>query len=120
MSETGRRDALGIAFQVLHIAVLIYLLIGWSLPYVGVYVVFVPVMVLHWPLNRNTCVINNLESLIRYGQWRSVQNPEEGVWIKLLIKSALGIDLSRRQSDALSYGLLAVLWGLGYWHWLGW
>lgn len=120
MSETGKRDALGTAFLVLHIAVLIYLLVGWALPYVTFYVVFVPVMVLHWPLNRNTCVINNIESLIRTGRWRNPGNTEEGAWLRVLIKSGTGIDLTVRQTDRISYALLALLWGLGVWHLATW
>ena len=120
MSEPGRRDALGIAFFLLHVAILIYILIGWALPRPLVYVVFLPLMVLHWPLNRNTCILNNLETLVRTGRWRDARNWEEGAWLRLLIKSVLGFEFSPRQIDVLTYSLLMVLWGLGLWHWLGW
>lgn len=120
MAESGNRprDALGIAFLLLHIAILIYILIGWALPQVTFYVVFLPLMVLHWLLNRNSCAINNLESLIRTGRWRDPRNCEEGGWLRALINNGTGIDLTVRQTDMLSYGLLTLLWGLGLWHWL--
>jgi hypothetical protein len=123
MSQTraARRDALAIAFLVLHIAVLVYILIGWALPAgVGFYVVFLPLMVLHWHLNRNACVLNNLETLIRTGHWRDPHNCEEGGWLKTLIRGATGVELTVRQTDLISYVLIAGLWGLGIWHWLGW
>jgi hypothetical protein len=120
MSEQGRRDAIGTVFQVLHMTILVYILIGWALPGVTFYIVFVPVMVLHWPLNRNTCVINNFESLIRTGRWRNPDNVEEGAWLRILIKSVTGLDFTVRQTDLMSYGLLALLWGLGVWHRFGW
>jgi hypothetical protein len=120
MSNRGKRDSLGTAFLVLHIVILAYILAGWALPYVGVYIVVLPLMALHWPLNRDTCIINNLESLIRTGRWRDPRNCEEGAWLRLLIKSVLGLDLTPRQIDVLSYNLLALLWGLGIWHWFGW
>jgi hypothetical protein len=123
MSQTraGGRDAIGIVFFLLHIAVLVYILIGWALPVgVAVYVVFLPLMVLHWRLNRNSCALNNLESLIRTGRWRDPRNCEEGGWLKTLIGGATGLELTVRQTDLISYVLIAGLWGLGLWHWLAW
>jgi hypothetical protein len=120
MADKPQRDAIGMAFQLLHLAILVYILTGWALPGVGFYVIAVPVMVLHWPLNRNTCIINNLESLIRTGRWRDPANLEEGAWLRLLIKARTGLELSARQIDGLSYAVLALVWGLGIWHWLGW
>jgi len=121
MTESSRRrDALGIAFLLLHIAILVYNLIGWALPQVAFYVAFLPLMALHWPLNRNTCALNNLESLIRTGHWRDPRNCEEGAWLQTLILSATGVTLTIRQTDLISYSLLALLWGLGLWHWLAW
>lgn len=117
----AKRDALGTTFFVLHVAVLIYILIGWALPVgTGFYVVFLPLMVSHWPLNGNSCALNNLESLLRTGRWRDPGNHEEGAWVKALILGVTGIELTVRQTDAISYGLLASLWLLGLFHWLGW
>lgn len=120
MADKVKRDALALVFLALHIAVLIYILTGWALPGVGFYVIAVPLMVLHWPLNRNACVINNLESLIRTGRWRDPANREEGAWLRLLITARTGWDLSARLVDRLSYTALAVVWGLGIWHFFGW
>jgi hypothetical protein len=123
MSKTrgGRRDALAIVFFALHIVVLIYILIGWALPVgVALYVVFLPLMILHWWLNRNSCALNNVESLIRTGHWRDPRNSEEGAWLKALIRSAVGVDLSVAHTEVISYVLIAGLWGLGLWHWLAW
>ena len=121
MSQTRERDGLATVFFLLHIAILVYILIGWALPAgVGFYLVFLPAMVLHWRLNRNSCALNNLESLIRSGRWRDPRNVEEGAWLKALIGTATGVALSVQQTDLISYVLLAGLWGLGLWHWFGW
>ena len=121
MSQTRERDDLATVFLTLHIVVLVYILIGWALPVgVGLYIVFLPLMVLHWPLNRNSCALNNLESLIRTGHWRDPHNCEEGGWLKTLISGATGLELTSRQTDLISYVLIAGLWGLGLWHWLAW
>lgn len=120
MAEAGGRDALGTAFFGLHIAIVVYVLIGWALPCVGLYLMFLPLMVLHWPLNRNTCIINNLESWIRNGRWRDPGNCEEGAWLRMVIRGATGVELTVRQTDWAVHSLLTGLWGLGLWHWLGW
>ena len=121
MSQTRERDGLATVFFLLHIAILVYILIGWALPAgVGFYLVFLPLMVLHWRLNQNSCALNNLESLIRSGRWRDPRNVEEGAWLKALIRAAIGVDLSVQQTDLISYVLLVGLWGLGLWHWFGW
>ena len=121
LGMAAKRDALGTVFFVLHVAVLIYILTGWALPFAtGFYLIAMPVMVLHWPLNQNSCALNNLESLIRYGQWRHAANVEEGAWVQGLIRGALGIELTVRQTDMISYVLIGLFWLLGLWHWLGW
>lgn len=120
MSQPTKRDAIGTAFLALHVAILVYILTGWALPGVGFYVIAVPLMVLHWPLNRNSCVLNNLESLIRSGRWRDPANQEEGAWLRMLIKSSLRLDLTDRQVNLLSHAVLLLVWGLGILHWRGW
>jgi hypothetical protein len=117
-SDATRRDGLGRACFFLHIAILVYVVTGWALrPALSLYLVFLPAMVLHWHLNRGTCVLNSLESLIRNGRWRDAGNREEGAWLKTLIGDVTGLRLSVRQTDLLSYAALAGLWGLGLWRW---
>ena len=121
MSQTRERDGLATVFFLLHIVILVYILVGWALPAgVGLYLLFLPLMVLHWQLNRNSCALNNLESLIRTGHWRDPRNGEEGAWLKTLIRTAIGVELNVRQTDLISYVLIAGLWALGLWHWLAW
>ena len=110
-----KRDALGQTCFLLHIAVMVFIVAGWALPPRSVllfYLVFVPAVTLHWQCNRGTCVLNNLESLIRTGRWRNASNPEEGAWLRTLLKDTLGLQLPAIYFDALIYGALLAFWGL--------
>lgn len=115
------RDRLGRAFFVLHAVLVGYILFGWILaPGLAFYLVFLPLVALHWPLNHGTCVLNNLESLVRTGLWRDPKNREEGAWVHCVIGDVTGRDLTPWQLNLLTYGLLLLAWALGWWHWTGW
>src|SRR5215469_5739136 len=75
----GARDALGNFCFYLHFAVMIYILVGWGAPYrpaLLFYLAFLPAVAVQWQFNKNSCVLNNVESLIRTGQWRDPHNKE--------------------------------------------
>lgn len=115
------RDFLGRICFVIHVAVMAYVLSGWAFRFgLAIYLIFVPMMVLHWQFNRATCILNNLESFLRDGHWRDPGNREEGAWLHCLIVDVTGIGLSQAMADRLIYTLLVFLWGLGWWHWYGW
>jgi len=118
MPEKPRRDALGQACFWLHVAVLLFIVAGWALPQRGVliaYLAFLPLVMLHWKLNANACILNNLENLLRHGRWRAPErNAEEGAWLRTLIRNTTGIALSRRAMDAVIYTAMAVFWALGW------
>src|SRR5689334_7990925 len=108
------RDALGRACFLVHIGVLLYVVLGWVLPVRGwllAYLVFLPAMILHWKLNRDACILNNLENWLRVRRWRAPEtNREEGAWLRTLIADATGIGLSRTQMDGVIYGAVALFW----------
>jgi len=117
------RDALGNVCFVLHFAVMLYIVLGWAAPFrpaLVFYVWFVPAVVATWPLNRCSCVLNNIESLIRTGRWRDPHNREEGAWLLNLAHNATGIAFKPWQIDALTYVAVAALWGVGLSHLLWW
>jgi hypothetical protein len=108
-----KRDALGQACFVLHFLPLIYVVTGWLAPWRGAlifYLIFLPAMFLQWRLNKSTCVLNNIESLIRTGRWRNPSNREEGAWLRTLVNDKTGWNLSRPQMDAVINMVMASLW----------
>lgn len=122
-SPVEKRDLLGNFCFYLHFAVMIAIVGGWAVPlhvFLLVYLFFVPAMALQWQFNRNSCVLNNIESFLRYGTWRAEQNAEEGAWLLNLIKSVTGIALKVWQVDLLTYAVLALLWFAAFSHFRHW
>ncbi len=123
VDEKPGRDALGQSCFLIHLALMLYIVGGWAVPLRALlvfYLLFVPAVALHWQFNKNACVLNNLESLIRTGRWRNPSNREEGAWLLTLVKDATGIALTPGQMDAVSYTVMAGLWALALWHLQGW
>jgi hypothetical protein len=122
-SPVEKRDVLGTFCFYLHFAVMIFIVGGWAVPYAPVlwfYLAFIPAVAVQWQFNRNSCVLNNVESWLRYGTWRAEQNAEEGAWLMTLIRSVTGITLTYRQVDILTYGVMAALWAAALSHLYWW
>ena len=109
-----KRDALGWTCFLVHIAVLGYVVLGWIVPartWLLLYLVFLPAMILHWRLNRDACILNNIENWLRIRRWRAPEtNREEGAWLRTLVADMTGIRLSRGQMDAVIYGAMGLFW----------
>jgi hypothetical protein len=121
-ADPPRRDRLGRFFLCVHLVVLAFILLGWTIPARGVllaYLVFLPAVVLHWKLNHDACVLNNIENWLRFRRWRAPdRNAEEGAWLRNLIGGATGVRLTQGQTDLLTYGAMAVFWFLALAHFL--
>ena len=118
-----KRDVLGNFCFYLHFGVMIYCLIGWASPFHGMqyfYLGFVPAVAIQWQFNKDSCILNNLESYIRSRQWRDPNNKEEGAWLQTLVLNATGILLNTWQVNALTYAILTALWLAGLSHLLWW
>ncbi len=112
-SPLEKRDLLGNICFYLHFAVLVFIVGGWAIPYAPVlwlYAAFIPAVAIQWQFNKNSCVLNNAESWLRFGTWRAEQNAEEGAWLMTLIRNVTGIALRPWQVDLLTYGVMAGLW----------
>jgi hypothetical protein len=109
-----RRDALGQTCFLVHIIILIVVVLGWAWPephWLIAYLIFLPAMFLHWKLNRDACILNNLENWLRHRRWRAPEtNREEGAWLRTLLADATGITLTRARMDAVIYGTISLFW----------
>jgi hypothetical protein len=114
------RDALGWMCFLIHIAILIYVTLGWAVPgrgWLTFYLIFLPLMFLHWKLNGGACALNNLENWLRHRRWRMPQsNREEGAWLRVLLADTTGITLTRGKMDTVIYSAITLFWGLAAIH----
>jgi len=118
-----RRDLLGSVCFYLHFAIMIFIVAGWLVPNrfgLVAYLTFLPAVMVQWWFNRNSCLLNNVESFMRSGSWRSSNNPEEGAWLGTLARNTLGIQPTPLQIDVFTYAIMALFWLLGFWHLRGW
>jgi hypothetical protein len=113
------RQAAVRTLQILHYAILGWGILGWLIPSNGwliAYLVAMPLIALQWLVNRNTCVLNNVESWIATGRWRDEASAEQGGFIAGIVQRISGWSPSPRMVDLISYGLLAVFWTFGAFH----
>ena len=110
----AKRDALGQVCFLVHILIPVLVVLGWVWPARGwliFYLIFLPAMFLHWKLNRDACVLNNLENWLRYRRWRAPEtNREEGAWLRTLLADATGIIWTRARMDAVIYSVMGFFW----------
>jgi hypothetical protein len=119
----SKRDALGWTCFLIHLGVLTGVILGWiwgARAWLIAYLIFLPLMALHWKLNRDACILNNLENWLRHRRWRAPEtNREEGAWLLTLVGDVTGIRPTRGLMDAIIYGATGLFWLLGLAHFLG-
>jgi hypothetical protein len=116
-----RTDTLGLSLFIFHLGVGLYILTGWAFAdatALTIYLVIIPAVVAQWVINRGSCVINNFESWLRTGCWRSRCNPEEGRFLQMLFYWLLGVRANNTRTNTLSYAVMGCLWLLGMTHFL--
>jgi hypothetical protein len=107
------------ALRALHYAILAWGVVGWAIPLAGLliaYLIATPLIALQWRFNRNTCVLNNVESWLATGRWRDETDAEQGGFIAGVFERTTGWRPGPRQTDIVSYGLLTLFWFLGLAH----
>lgn len=113
------RDGLGWSCHILHLAIMVYFVVGWLAPWRAAlffYMGFVPAVALQWQFNKNACVLNNIESLIRTGRWRDPSSREEGAWLATLAEDALGFRPGPLAVDIFTYAVLLAFWSMALIH----
>jgi hypothetical protein len=117
------RDALGQTCFLLHLAIMIYFVVGWLAPWHAAlvfYLFFVPAVALQWQCNKNACVLNNLETWLRSGQWRDPGSREEGAWLASLAEDYLRFRPGPLAVEIFTYGVLLAFWTTALIHLLYW
>jgi len=110
LNKRGWWNTLVWILRKLHLAVLVYVLIGWALPgaFLGIYLWFIPIMILQWLFNKGTCILTNLENALTENT--APKNAQQGQFLKSLFQKLTGVVPSDRLLFVGIYILLAVFW----------
>lgn len=107
-----RRIAADVLWLV-HIVVMVFLVIGWALPWSSawwIYVLGAPCVIGGWKVFSETCWLSILEAKLR-GESMAIRAPEADVeesrsFVAETLSSALGRPISRRFAKTLSYAVV--------------
>ena len=105
------RSRLADAVAFIHTGLIPYCLFGWVVPHalwLKVHATFVPMMVAHWQLNRNVCILTNLESFLRHGQWWRNDDSNQGGWVENQIRTFTGWTPPAGFADIATYAALVA------------
>lgn len=72
--------------SILHLLVIVFVLFGWLIgisEVLIIHIVFIPLMIIQWRFNNDTCVLTNVENSLREGQVEKEQ--QQGKFIKSLL-----------------------------------
>jgi len=64
---------------------------------------------MQWLLNGGASIVNNIENLVRVGQWNDADNKFEGAFFKTLLQ-AIGVPASQAQITTLLCFLMLIFW----------
>jgi hypothetical protein len=116
-SATHRIDKLRQASIAAHLVILIYVGIGWTItsrPFLYVYLLILPGIILQWLLNFGSSIVNNFETLARIGCWDDDGNVFQGAFLRLLL-SEVGLVLPNFVINTVACILMFVLWVAAMW-----
>jgi hypothetical protein len=117
---TGRAaELMRVVCHGLHMALVFYALLGWLVPsttWLIAHIVYMPALIVVWMLNKGVCPLNNVESWFTTGRWRNPENAEEGSFLVRIVERYLNLYPTQRVMDAITYGLMALVWALSWLH----
>ncbi len=103
--------------RVIHYFIVGFNLFAWLCPHalvLKVHLWFIPLMILQWKLNRNTCVLTNVEQMLLGKPARSEE--EESQFIKSMLAHCMRELPSNEVIERGTYLVLFVAWGLSLGH----
>jgi hypothetical protein len=112
-----RIDKLRQASIAAHLVILVYVGAGWTItsrPFLYVYLLILPGIILQWLLNCGSSIVNNFENLARTGCWDDDGNVYQGAFLQLLL-SEVGLVLPNFVINMIACILMFVLWVAAMW-----
>jgi hypothetical protein len=105
-------DSLRAGLFLFHLAIIGYVTLGWLIPSrvaLYIYTLLLPLIAMQWLLNGGASIVNNVENLVRVGQWNDTRNRFEGAFFKTLLQ-AIGVPASQAQITTLLCFLMLIFW----------
>jgi hypothetical protein len=105
-------DGLRALLFTVHLGVIAYVCLGWLIPSrdaLFFYALLLPTIAMQWLLNGGASIVNNIENLVRSGQWSDSRNELEGAFFKTLLHAA-GIRASQAQITTVLCFVMLILW----------
>jgi hypothetical protein len=105
-------DNLRTTLFAVHLAIIAYVMLGWLIPsrfLLYFYTLLLPMIAMQWLLNGGCSIVNNIENLVRIGQWSDPQNEFEGAFFKTFLDGA-GIRASQAQITTALCSLMLIFW----------
>jgi hypothetical protein len=100
-----------------HMMILVYVGAGWTItsrPFLYVYLLILPSIILQWLLNFGSSIVNNFENLARIGCWDDDGNVFQGAFLRILLSEA-GLVLPNIVINTIACILMFVLWVAAMW-----
>ncbi|NES76889.1 MULTISPECIES: hypothetical protein [unclassified Okeania] len=100
--------------KILHTSVLIFTLTGWLLPnkLLLIYLVWIPLMVIQWQLNQETCILTNQENYL-LGETNKQKSEQQGQFVKSLFLNLCGFVPADNFLKYLIYFTIFSCWSIG-------
>ena len=95
----------------IHYFIFFFVLIGWLFNNKIIlisHLVFIPIMLLHWKLNNNTCFLTNLENSLK--DKNSKEEKTEGVFVKSILSICFNTVPSDEKLRLLIYLTISLAW----------
>jgi hypothetical protein len=86
----------------------------WADPlWLKAYLIFLPMMMLHWRCNQDACVLTNLEYFIAHDPHERPSVANQEPFVGHLLHTIYRRPVSRKTTESWSYGIVMVAWLLG-------
>ena len=100
----------------IHIGLFLFLISGWSCPSPSVlktHALLIPLLIVHWRTNNNTCFLTNLEHWVRGG--KTSHEEQRGSFVKSIVENTCGISPSDSVLEACIYLTMISLMTISFW-----
>jgi len=115
--DVHRIDKLKLASIGIHLVIVAYIAIGWTIPsrsFLFVYLLVLPSILLQWILNFGSSIVVNFENLARIGCWDDHNNLFQGTFFQALLYEA-GVALPNILINMIVCTLMFVFWIEAMW-----